>query len=66
MSGQGLARAAVLEALRAGASDADIAALTAYAAEVQKTFKPVASSAANPCAANPCAAKPANPCAARK
>jgi cytochrome c len=44
----------------------ELAALTAYAAEVQKTFKPVASSAANPCAANPCAAKPANPCAARK
>jgi cytochrome c len=37
----------------------ELAALTAYTAEVQKTFKP------NPCAAkNPCAGK--NPCAARK
>lgn len=40
----------------------ELAALTAYAGQVQKHFKPAA---ANPCAAkNPCA--PANPCAPRK
>jgi cytochrome c len=38
-----------------------LAALTAYAGEVQKTFKPAAASGANPCAATP-----GNPCAARK
>jgi cytochrome c len=50
-----------------------LAALTAYVGNVQKTFKPVAASAANPCAAknpcamkNPCAAKAANPCAMGK
>ncbi len=40
-----------------------LAALTAYTAELQKKFKPVAN-AANPCAArNPCA--PRNPCATK-
>lgn len=41
----------------------ELAALTAYALTVQKTFKP---GAMNPCAMkpkNPCAAKPMNPCA---
>lgn len=44
----------------------ELAALTAYTAEVQKSFKPAkAGRAANPCAArNPCAAK--NPCAGKK
>jgi hypothetical protein len=45
----------------------DLAALTAYAAELQKGFNPckVSKSACNPC--NPCAAKKAcNPCAAKK
>ncbi len=42
----------------------ELAALTAYAGEVQKSFKPTAG-AANPCAAkNPCAAT--NPCAVKK
>ena len=45
----------------------ELAALSAYSLEVQKTFKPVAANpcgAKNPCApaANPCGAK-ANPCA---
>lgn len=36
----------------------ELAALTAYVEDVQRTFKPVAASGANPCAArNPCAAK---------
>ncbi len=40
----------------------ELAALTAYTAEVQKRFKVAHGKAANPCAArNPCAAK-ANPC----
>ncbi len=34
----------------------DLAALTAYTAEVQKSYKP-GKATANPCAANPCAAK---------
>ena len=44
----------------------ELAALSAYSLEVQKTFKPVAQpAAANPCAVkNPCAPK-ANPCAAK-
>ena len=42
----------------------ELAALTAYVVDIQKSFKPVAG-AANPCAAkNPCAGK--NPCAAKK
>ena len=44
----------------------ELAALTAYTQDVQKTFKPGAKAPANPCSAkptNPCAAKPANPCA---
>ncbi len=42
----------------------ELAALTAYAGAVQKSFKPTPG-AANPCAAkNPCAAT--NPCAAKK
>jgi cytochrome c peroxidase len=42
-----------------------LAALTAYTAEVQKTFKPAVAAAKNPCAAgNPCA--PKNPCAAKR
>lgn len=44
----------------------ELAALTAYTGELQKTFR---KTAVNPCAAkpvNPCAAKPANPCAAKK
>jgi len=41
----------------------ELAALTAYVVEVQKSFKPTVA-AANPCAAkNPCGAK--NPCAAK-
>jgi cytochrome c len=53
----------------------ELAALSAYSLEVQKTFKPVVAnpcatknpcSATNPCApkANPCAAKGENPCSA--
>jgi cytochrome c len=43
----------------------ELAALTAYTREVQKTFKPGAAAPANPCAAkNPCGAK--NPCAPKK
>jgi len=47
----------------------ELAALTAYSAEVQKGFNPckVSKGACNPC--NPCAAKkcnPCNPCAAKK
>ena len=44
----------------------ELAALTAYTAQVQKSFKPSqAKGGANPCAAqNPCAAK--NPCAGKK
>jgi cytochrome c len=45
----------------------DLAALSAYSLQVQKTFKPGAAqpAAANPCAAkNPCGAK--NPCAPKK
>lgn len=46
----------------------ELAALTAYAQTVQKTFRPgkASTAPANPCSAkpaNPCAAKPANPCA---
>jgi len=42
----------------------ELAALTAYTAEVQKGFKPAKGQAANPCAAkNPCA--PKNPCSAK-
>jgi hypothetical protein len=43
----------------------ELAALSAYSLEVQKTFKPGAQHAtANPCASkNPCATK--NPCAAK-
>lgn len=47
----------------------ELAALTAYARSVQKTFRPggkASAAPANPCSAkpaNPCAAKPANPCA---
>lgn len=44
----------------------ELAAITAYTMDVQKTFKPGAKAPANPCSAkpaNPCAAKPANPCA---
>jgi hypothetical protein len=49
----------------------ELAALTAYAGEVQKDF--IKTAAANPCAlkpkatnpCNPCAAKAANPCAAK-
>lgn len=42
-----------------------LAALAAYAADLQKTFVPARAPAANPCAAapNPCSAR--NPCAAR-
>lgn len=48
-----------------------LAALTAYSAEVQKTFKPPQGKIGTPCAAqNPCAAKNPcagkNPCAAKK
>jgi cytochrome c len=46
----------------------ELAALTAYTQDVQKTFKPGAKAPANPCSAkpaNPCAAKPANPCASK-
>jgi cytochrome c len=36
----------------------ELAALTAYTADIQKTFKPVAAARVNPCAAkNPCAMK---------
>jgi hypothetical protein len=43
----------------------ELAALTAYVAQVQKTFAPNPSAARNPCAAkNPCAA--GNPCAAKR
>jgi len=53
----------------------ELAALSAYSLEVQKTFKPVVAnpcaaknpcSATNPCApqSNPCAAKGKNPCSA--
>lgn len=43
----------------------ELAALTLYTAQMQKSFKPAAARAANPCAAkNPCA--PKNPCAAKK
>jgi hypothetical protein len=48
----------------------ELAALSAYSLEVQKTFKPVAANPcapkANPCGAtaNPCAAKGKNPCGA--
>ncbi len=42
----------------------ELAALTAYTAEVQKTFKPGTGAPMNPCAPkNPCAAQ--NPCAAK-
>lgn len=44
----------------------ELAALTAYTQDVQKTFKSGAKALANLCSAkpaNPCAAKPANPCA---
>lgn len=41
----------------------ELAALTAYTQSQQKSFKPGAKGAANPCAKNPCAMKPANPCA---
>ena len=47
----------------------ELAALTAYTLSQQKTFKPGAKRAANPCAKNPCAKNPcamkkaANPCA---
>ncbi len=41
----------------------ELAALTAYTLSQQKTFKPGAKGAANPCAKNPCAMKAANPCA---
>lgn len=47
-------------------SSRELAALTAYTQDVQKTFKPGAKAPANPCSAkpaNPCATKPANPCA---
>lgn len=40
----------------------ELAALTAYTATLQTSFKPNPC-AANPCAANPCAAK--NPCAVK-
>ena len=55
-----------------------LAALTAYSAELQKSFRTAASKPANPCAAktganpcapkgmNPCAPKGANPCALKK
>ena len=43
----------------------ELAALTAYTAQVQKSFKASGAGKANPCAAkNPCAAR--NPCAAKK
>ncbi len=43
----------------------ELAALTAYTAELQKNFTPAKGKASNPCAPkNPCAAK--NPCAPRK
>ncbi|MBI4291029.1 MAG: cytochrome C peroxidase [Betaproteobacteria bacterium] len=42
-----------------------LAALTAYTADLQKTFRPAQAGKSNPCAAkNPCAPK-ANPCAAK-
>ena len=42
-----------------------LAALTAYTAEMQKTFKPAAAGKPNPCAPkNPCAPR-SNPCAAK-
>jgi len=56
----------------------ELAALTAYTAELQKSFQAQAAKAANPCAAktgsnpcapkgmNPCAPKGANPCAPKK
>jgi len=45
----------------------ELAALTAYTLEVQKSYNPCAATGCNPCAAkcNPCAAK-CNPCAAKK
>ncbi len=50
----------------------ELAALTAYVGDLQKTFKPRAGAQANPCnpcgnpcgGGNPCAANPCNPCAA--
>ncbi len=49
----------------------ELAALTMYTAQMQKSFKPSAAAKGNPCAAqNPCAAKnpcaATNPCAAKK
>lgn len=46
----------------------ELAALTAYTQDLQKTFRPGVKAPANPCSAkpaNPCAAKPVNSCAKR-